>query len=105
MNKYNFLGEVNMVSDLPSYVKYWRNKFTRKMEDISQHSGKQGHKTESVMPIILAEYTTCLQMNIDECASLPKNIDGTEENSNSKQDFFFLSDVLPEEKVIRCFRH
>ena len=92
----NFLGEVNTVSDLPSYVKYWRNKFTQEMNELGQRPEEQPEMLK-----ILAEYTTCLQMNAEESASLPNSTVGTEANSNSKQNFYFLSDILPEDKVYR----
>ena len=54
---------------------------------------------EIVLNDILLKYTTCLQMDMPESENqvLPDN----NKNSNSKQEFYFLSDVLPEDKVHR----
>ena len=89
-------GEVNMISDLPAYVKYWRNKFSQRLEDIApNYIEKNDNK---LLTPILAEYTTCLQMDVQQNESL-LNTEGPRSSSDSKQDFYFLADVLPEDKV------
>ena len=92
-----------MVSDVPAYVKYWRNKFTQKIEDINLNPVEQCHDTEAAFPNILAQYTTRLQVSPKERESVQTSIVDAKENNDTKQDFFFLSDVLPEEKVKYIF--
>ena len=91
----NVLGEINTISDLPSYTKYWRNKFERRLEETSSSSKETCDK--KILHNILTEYTTCLQMNLSENENtLPKK-DNT--SNPSEKDFYFLSDILPEDKV------
>ena len=87
-----------MISDLPSYVKYWRNKFSRRMDEIGPNY-QEKTENQSVVRKILTEYTTCLQMGtgMNECLT---NVEPGGTVRSTKNDFFFLSDVLPEDKVI-----
>lgn len=61
------LGEVNLISDLPEYVDYWRRKFQKAP---------------------LSKYCTVMKAK-------------RETDEDQKKEFYFLSDVLPEDKELR----
>ena len=91
-----------MVSDIPSYIGYWRNKLKRKLEDKNEGETRNTECNERPFTIrsMLAEYTTCLRMKIEEGAPVSKDVDVVKCNSKSKhKDFFLLSDELTEDKV------
>ena len=90
-----------MISDLPCYVKYWRNKFTRLVEEGASNCEDERRDDKSLISNILAKYTTCLQMDLQMNENLPENIKENKGIDTSKQIFYFLSDVLPEDKEIR----
>ena len=87
-------GEINTISDLPSYTKYWRNKFERRLEET--RSNDQVGCDKTVLNKVLLEYTTCLQMEVPETEN---HLSNDKSSNASKQEFYFLSDVLPEDKV------
>ena len=87
-----------MISDLPSYVKYWRNKFSQRLDEIGANDPEM-HDNKPLTREILVEYTTCLQMDTEKNNSLP-NVENDGILEVSKSNFYFLSDVLPEDKVI-----
>ena len=88
-----------MISDLPSYVKYWRNKFSRRLDEIGPNY-QEKIENQTLVRKILTEYTTCLQMGTEMNESRTNvEIGGTV--PSSKNDYYFLSDVLPEDKVIQ----
>ena len=91
----NVLGEINTISDLPSYTKYWRNKFERRLEETGLSVQETCDKI--ILHNILTEYTTCLQMNVSENESMLEKDDNS--SKPREKDFYFLSDVLPEDKV------
>ena len=91
-------GEINTISDLPSYTKYWRNKFERRFEEI-QANGQVGCD-KTVLNNVLLEYMTCLQTEIPETE---EHLSNDKSKKASKQEFYFLSDVLPEDKVRRQY--
>jgi len=87
-------GEVNTISDLPSYTKYWRNKFERRLKETSRDETTSCDN--KVLNVVLKEYTTCLQMEVPETEN---NLPNDTLEKSCKQDFYFLSDVLQEDKV------
>ena len=91
-------GEINTISDLPSYTKYWRNKFERRFEEIRSNDQVGCEKT--VLNNVLLEYMTCLQTEIPETE---EHLSNDKSKKASKQEFYFLSDVLPEDKVRRQY--
>jgi len=65
------IGDVNLISDFPAYVRYWKNKFAR---------------------FPLASYCSIMKAGLSKggnCAS------------SKEQEFFFLSDILLEDKELR----
>ena len=91
------LGETRTISDLPSYTKYWRNKFERRMEELGGNN--ETSCNETILNSILLQYTTCLQMDVSETDNQVLPDDNS--SSHCKQNYYFLSDVLPEDKVYR----
>jgi len=66
------ISDVNMISDLAAYIRYWKNKFRS---------------------FSLTAYCTVMKADI--------SLDSKKEKESKEEEFFFLSDIVPEDKELR----
>ena len=94
------VGEVAVIPDLPSYAKYWRNKFTRLFEESQLEDEGDGERADDILSKVLAQYTTCLQTDVGKSDITSQYLEVKKDKS--QQNFYFLSDVLQEDKDLRA---
>lgn len=73
------IGDVNMVSDLPAYLAYWKSKFASEP---------------------LTNFCTVMKVD-EESKKAGEGVKAADSSCRQQQDYFFLSDVLAEDKELR----
>ena len=94
------VGEVEVIPDLPSYSKYWRNKFARLFEESQLEDEGDSERADDILSKVLAQYTTCLQMDVEKSDITSQYLEVKKDES--QQNFYFLFDVLQEDKDLRA---